>query len=58
MDVKLYHIDLGYACFGIVTLDGKVTAAPPIATWMTGKSLQEIKPWLLQKKAKVKECEI
>ena len=58
MDVKVYHINLGYACFGIVTLNGKVTAAPPIATWMTGKSLQEIKPWLVKKKAKVKECEI
>lgn len=35
--------------------NGIVKTAAPIAKWMEGKSLEQIKPWLIQKKAKVKE---
>lgn len=38
-------ISLGYACFGIAAdKAGGVLEAAPIATWMVGKTLQEIKP--------------
>lgn len=35
----LYQIDTGYACFGIVVTDGKVTDAPPIAKWAIGEQV-------------------
>lgn len=53
--MRLFHVDVGYACYGIVSEGGAVTQAAPIAAWMIGKTLQEIKPFLLQKKAIVKE---
>lgn len=52
---RLFQVDVGYACFGIVSEDDVVTLAAPIAKWMEGKTLQQIKPWLLAKKAIVKE---
>jgi hypothetical protein len=52
---RLFWIDIHYACFGVVSIDNVVSEAPPIARWMIGKSLAEIKPWLLQRKAKVIE---
>lgn len=52
---RLFWIDLHYACIGIVSVNDTVTMAPPIVKWMVGKKLAEIKPWLLQKKAVVKE---
>jgi hypothetical protein len=52
---RLFWIDLHYACVGIVSVNDTVTIAPPIVKWMVGKKLSEIKPWLLQKKAVVKE---
>lgn len=53
--MRLFWIDIHYACFGIVTLDGIVIDVAPIGGWMQGKSLAQIKPWLLKKKAIVKE---
>jgi hypothetical protein len=52
---RAFLIDLHYACFGIELKDGMVTDAAPIAAWMKGKTLQEIKPFLVKKKAKVVE---
>jgi hypothetical protein len=52
---RVFLIDLHYACFGIVANGNTVTEAAPIAAWMKGKTLQEIRPWLLAKKAKVVE---
>lgn len=52
---RLFWIDLHYACFGIESEADTVTAAPPIAAWMRGKTLQEIRPFLIRKKAKVVE---
>jgi len=53
--MRFFWIDIGYACFGILTKENEVVAAPPIAGWMLGKKLSAIKPWLLSKKAKVIE---
>jgi hypothetical protein len=54
---KWYWVDVGFACYGIVYADDKrcITSAAPIAKWMIGKTLEDIKPYLLSKKAKVKE---
>lgn len=52
--MKLYWVDVGYACFGMVANDKDIIVdVAPIAKWMLGKSLQQVKPWLLSKKAKV-----
>ena len=52
---RLFWIDLHYACFGIESEADTVTAAPPIAAWMRGKSLTEIKPFLIRKGAMMAE---
>lgn len=56
MAERAFLVDIGYACFGIVSHNSIVTDAPPIAKWMVGKALHEIKPWLLSKRARVLEC--
>ncbi|WP_077920439.1 hypothetical protein [Spirosoma sp. 209] len=53
---RLFLVDLGYCCFGMVSVAGTVVMAAPIAKWMRGKTLAEVKPWLLAKKAHVTEC--
>lgn len=50
-----FYVDIGYAVFGIFSKDDIITDAAPIAKWMIGKTLKEVKPWLLKKKAKVIE---
>lgn len=52
---RFFWIDVHYACFGIISTAGIVTEAAPIAAWMKGKTLQEIRPFLLRKCAKVIE---
>jgi len=53
--LRLFHIDIHYACFGIIALNGIIMGSAPIARWMVGKSLKEVKPWLLQRKALIIE---
>lgn len=55
---RLFHIDVVYACFGIEATNGTITMTAPIADWMKGKKLEEVKPWLLKRKAKVTEIRI
>ena len=52
---RWFHIDIGYACFGMSSKDDIIVDVAPIGNWMKGKLLKEIKPWLIKKKAKVKE---
>lgn len=52
---RYFWINLPYACFGIISLDGMIIDTAPIAAWMKGKNLQDIKPWLKKKKAAVEE---
>ena len=52
---RVFWIDIGYACFGILASGTLIVDCAPIANWMHGKTLAEIKPWLINKKAKVKE---
>lgn len=53
--MRFFWIDMPYCCFGILAENDIVIATPPIVAWMAGKTLQEIKPWLLKKKAIVIE---
>ena len=50
-----FWISLSYATFGIETENNIVIRTALIVKWMVGKTLKEIKPWLLKKKATVKE---
>lgn len=52
---QLFWIDIKYACYGIIAKDGKVVAAPPIASWMVHKALTTVLGWLNEKKAVVEE---
>lgn len=58
---RLFWVDIkdakgvSYATFGIISRDGVIIDAAPIARWMVSKRLTEVKPWLLSKKAKVVE---
>lgn len=42
----IYRIILPYACYGIITVDGIITLAPPIASWAVGKSITEFIKWI------------
>ncbi len=53
--MRAFYISLPYATFGIISHSNIITDAAPIAAWMIGKTLQEIKPWLIKKKAVVSE---
>jgi hypothetical protein len=55
---RFFWVDIKYACFGIESQNNIVTITPPIAAWMKGKTLQEIKPWLIKKNAKVLEINL
>ena len=56
--MRLFWTDVGYACFGIEADDrGVITDVPPIAWWMKGKRLREVKPWLKSKNAKIIEIQ-
>lgn len=55
MSERLFWCNIDYATFGIISTNNIITGVAPIAKWMLGKSLQEIKPWLLKKKAKIIE---
>jgi hypothetical protein len=48
--VRAFWVDIGYACFGIASdKAGVVREAAPIAAWMIGKTLEEIKPFFLKR---------
>lgn len=52
---RFFMVDIRYACYGIIAVDNVVTEAAPIAKWMIGKRLADIKPFLIKHKAKVTE---
>jgi len=56
--MRYFYISLPYATFGIITENSIVRAAAPIASWMVGRSLHYIKPWLIKKEAIVAEMSI
>lgn len=50
-----FSCTVGNRHFNLKSRDGKVVSAPYLLKWMEGMTLQEIKPWLLEKRAKVIE---
>ena len=52
---RFFWICIDYATFGITAVNGVIRQAAPIASWMIGKELKDIKPFLLEKDAKVVE---
>ena len=49
-------VDVGYACFGVYfSTEGVCSEVPPIAKWMIGKSIDEIRKWVKSKKGKMEE---
>ena len=55
---RFFRVDVGFACFGIEAKEGKVSAVAPVAGWMLGKTLGEIRPYLVSKRARVIEIPI
>lgn len=52
---RSFWVSLNYATFGVESDNSIVINTAPIAKWMKGKTLKEIKPWLVSKGAKVVE---
>lgn len=46
----LYQVRLSYATYGIVVQDGYIRRAAPIARWMEGREISDIKKWIINKK--------
>ena len=46
---KTIWVSLPYATFGLITKDGRVIEAPPIARWTTGKKTEEVIAYYRQK---------
>lgn len=44
-----WRVELPYATFALVTIDGWVTEAPPIAKWTEGKLIDVVQAWAKQK---------
>jgi hypothetical protein len=53
----LWWISLRYATFGIITLDGIVTEAAPIAKWAEGKKEDHVLAYFRRKGAKITRIE-
>lgn len=53
--VRWFWIDVNYACYGLGSRGGVITDTPPIAAWMKGKRLENLRWWFKEKKAKVVE---
>ena len=49
--MRKFWISLSYATFQINEDKGVVVFAAPVANWMVGRALEQIRPWLLKKKS-------
>jgi len=48
--MRLWQIDVGYACAGVVTDEkGIIRVAAPIFKWAKGKTISEIERWVQKK---------
>lgn len=56
MTNTLYYITIPYACFGIeVNINSIVVNTAPIAKWMVGKHINEVKSWIDKKGGKIEK---
>lgn len=51
--VTWYYVELPYATFAIEVNGSAVTEAPPIARWMVGRLLDDVKEWIKKKEGKI-----
>jgi hypothetical protein len=58
MTNTLYYITIPYACFGIeVNINSIVVNTAPIAEWMVGKHINEVKSWIGKKGGKIEKVQ-
>lgn len=50
---EIYQITLSYACAGIILKDNIVIKTAPIFHWMKGKTLEQVKIWVYNKKGTI-----
>jgi hypothetical protein len=53
---KLFQVDVGYACFGLIVEDQTVIEAAPIAQWAVGKQAQKVFDYFLGKGGTIVEA--
>ncbi len=53
---KLTRVSLPYAVFGLISLNGIVVRAAPIAKWTVGKNLHYISNYFISKGGIIQEC--
>ena len=44
--MRLFLVDLPYACYGIEVDRHWVTTVPPIARWMRGQHIDRVRRWV------------
>jgi hypothetical protein len=52
---KTFYISLPYATFGVVSCNGKIVSAAPIARWVVGKTEAYVLEYYRKRKADVVE---
>lgn len=55
MNERWFWCDIKYATFGFSSVDNVIRTTAPIFSWAQGKTLAEVKPWLLKRNARVIE---
>ena len=51
---RLYQIDVGYACFGVILGPaGRIVDAAPIGRWMIGKGKEVVARWVNSKRGSI-----
>lgn len=58
MKHRAFIFQIQEATFGVFAEENIIIQAPDKLHWMLGKSLQEIKPYLLEVKARVTEVKV
>jgi len=53
--LKIFRIDITYACFGIDVENDIVVDAAPIGKWMIGKNISFITNWVKKKNGVIHE---
>lgn len=51
----MIYVSLPYATFGLITRDGRVAEAPPIAKWATGRNVKDVVSYYRNKGAKISD---
>ena len=55
--VRVFLVDLPFACFGIEVEDGRVVRAPPIAAWTLGRDGPSVRRYVETKRGTIVEVD-